>query len=226
MELKKQKLVLITILTIVSISLAENTVAVNESAENQRGICDAWFSKEGEKWENTTAKTSLKLGQIFYIKVMVKGKIDLKFLRYQLTCYGPPYDFEVVERAKNLPGKCMILQESTGRTIINLAFEDVRAGEEYTHIWKIRVKPNSSFGGGNTPINLDAFFFNGDDEETVLFTAVSVTITDELWEGYSEKSQEVNSNYLNKNSHIQGFEIILVILAIGIISLLKKNKFF
>lgn len=200
-------------------------VAGNKPAENERGICDAWFSKDGKNWENTTAKTSLKFGQPFYIKVMVEAKMNLKFLRYQMSCYGPPYDFELVETPTDLPSNSQILQHSTGREIEDVAFSDVKKGDEYTHVWKFRVKANSTFGGGNTPINLDSFFFDGNDEKQMLFTAVSVSIIDELWERYSAEDENNNSNDDNTDgntSNTPGFELIFMILAVSLISSLKK----
>jgi len=217
-----RKAFLFFIILILLFSISEVTLA-NKPAENNRGICDAWFCKDGISWENTTAWASLYLGQTFYVKVMVKAKMDLKFIRYQLTCYGPPYDFELVKQAEGLPENCIILQESTGRSIINIAFEDVKAGEEYTHVWKLRVKPDSIFVNGTTPVNLDSFFFNGEDEENMLFTAVSVYIIDELWEGYSVENMQSGSD-INEESlfNISTSELLLIILALSSIFLIRK----
>jgi len=223
MELKKTYL--FVILIILLFSLSELSVA-NEPAENKRGLCDAWFSKDGINWQNTTTRTSLYLGQTFYLKVLVKAKIDLKFLRYQLTCYGPPYDFELIKQARDLPENAIILQESIGRSIINIAFEDVKAGEEYIQVWKLCVKPNSSFVNGTTPINLDSFFFNGNDEENMLFTAVSVSIIDELWEEYQKESQiKSDDNQSGEDIFkLSVFEILILIHGLSLILSVNYKK--
>lgn len=222
MELKKQQICFPIILMLMILFFSKTVFAENEPAENERGICDAWFSKDGINWENTTAKASLKLGQTFYIKVMVKAKVDLKFLRYQMSCYGPPYDFELIEAPSNLPDNSQILQHPTGREIEDIAFSNVKAGDEYNHIWEFRVKPNSTFGGGNTPINLDSFFFDGEDEKQMLFTAVSVSITDELWEYYSGENKHSSSEDIENNT--SGLELVIFILSISLTLLLKKKK--
>ena len=202
-------------------------IAGNEPAENERGICDAWFSKDGVNWENTTAKTSLKLGQTFYMKVMVEAKINLKFIRYQMSCYGPPYDFELVEIPSDLPSNSQILQHSTEREIEDVSFSDVKKGDKYTHVWKFRVKADSTFGGGNTPINLDSFFFDGNDEKQMLFTVASISIIDELWEGYPAENRNNNLNDGNTDKNTSGFELIFVLLTVSLILSLKKlqNRF-
>jgi hypothetical protein len=228
LELKKQK-ICFTIISIILIIFSSTVViANNESAENERGICDAWFSKDAENWENATAKTSLKLGQHFYIKVMIKAKTNLSFIRYQMSCYGPSYDFELVDIICDLPDNSQILKHSSGREIQDVAFSNVNAGEEYTHIWKLRVKANSTFGGGITPINLDSFFFDGNNEKQMLFTIVSVSIIDELWEDYTAGDKNNNSiNFKSNNSskNTLGFDIILMISTIFLILFIKKKKY-
>lgn len=221
-----KKLFLIVIFLLITLVFSKNIVAENKPAENNRGLCDAWFSKDGKIWENTTAKTSLKLSQTFYIKVMVKAKINLKFLRYQLSCYGPPYDFELVESPNNLPTNSQILKHTGGREIADVLFSDVKANKVYTHIWKFRVKTNSTFAGGNTPINIDSFFFDGEDEKQLLFTALSVLIEDEIWDGYTEELKinnfkEDNSNKINKSSD---FVFITFLIALFSTIITKKIR--
>ena len=225
MELKKQKILFIVILILLIISNSKIVFAVNEPAENDRGICDAWFSKDGLTWENTTAKASLKLGQPFYVKIMVKAKTNLKFLRYQMSCYGPPYDFELAEIPSDLPDNSQILEYSTGRTIVNVAFSDVKGDEEYIHIWMLRVKPNSSFSGGNTPINLDSFFFNGENEEQMLFTVSSISIADELYKENPASGDSSNFEIANVNqNNTPVFEILVIILLLLLLLFLRSKK--
>ncbi len=221
-----KKLFLIVIFLLIILVFSKNIVAENKPVENNRGLCDAWFSKDGKIWENTTAKTSLKLSQTFYIKVMVKAKINLKFLRYQFSCYGPPYDFELVESPNNLPTNSQILKHTGGREIADVLFSDIKANNVYTHIWKFRVKTNSTFAGGNTPINIDSFFFDGEDEKQLLFTALSVLIEDEIWDGYTEELKinnfkEDNSNKINKSSD---FVFITFLIALFSTIITKKIR--
>lgn len=197
----------------------------NKPAQNSLGMCDVWFSKDSVNWENATAFTSLKLSEQFYVKVWVKAKIDLKSLSYHMSCYGPPYDFELLEKPGNLPDNAQ-LHDFDLSAVGDITFWAPEACEEHTVIWKLRVTPYSDFANGNVPLNIDFEFF-GEETQSFYFTVVSVNIVNQTWVDYTSSDCVILSSVERKSdlSDITlGVEIILVFVFLSMIIFFKKRK--
>ncbi len=215
----------IFLITTIFLLLFSEIIFANKPAENSLGICDVWFSKDSLNWENATAYTSLKLGQPFYVKIWVKTKTDLKSISYHMSCYGPPYDFELLEKPSNLPSNAQ-LYDFDPRAIGDITFWNPEKYDEHIMVWKMRVKPDSDFIEGNVPLNIDFEFF-GKNTESFYFTVVSVNIINETWSDY--KSSEVVTIYPVEDSYESsvdylGFQLIFVIIFLILLLFFKKRK--
>ena len=220
MELKKN----IFLFVIIFLFIFSPSILANKPAENSLGLCDVWFSKDSVSWENTTTFANLKLGEPFYVKIWVKAKTDLKSVSYHISCYGPPYDFELLEKPENLADNAQLYDFDLS-AVCDITFWDTKAFDEYTLVWKLRVKPDSDFINGNTPLNIDFEFF-GEETKSFYFTIVSVNIINQTWVDYALSSDMMLSMVENNPelSHISlDFQIICIIILILMLTLLKMK---
>lgn len=221
LDLKKS----IFLITTIFLLIFSPIVLANKPVENSLGICDVWFSKDSVNWENATAYTSLNLGQPFYVKVWVKAKTDLKALNYHMSCYGPPYDFELLETPINLPSNAKLYDFDSG-TVGDITFWVPKESEENTLIWKLGVKTDSDFADGNVPLNIDFEFF-GETTKSFYFTTVSVNIINQTWVDYTSTNNEVLSLFesdFDVSGSGLGFELMFVFIILILILVFKKRN--
>lgn len=121
-----------------------------ETPECDYGTFDAWYSKDGIEWQNTTVDhADLKRGEPFYIKATISTKIDSVWASILISETGEhsseESSFEVID------GPCDIYKA------LDLG-EIPKKNTSSTYVWKIRVKPDADWVGGNAPLNIDAQF--------------------------------------------------------------------
>ena len=190
-----------------------------ETPECDYGMFDAWYSKDGVGWQNTTVDyAELKRGEPFYIKATVSTKIDSAWVSIRLWETGvgsaEKSSFEVIDGPSNTY-QAFDLSEIPEKNT------------SFTYTWKIRVKPDTDWVGGNAPLNIRAQFdkkVNGEwHSDDISFTAVNVYILDELWEGYTDNNGNSN-NSDNGTNGAPGFELIVVITALALFLMWKRKN--
>jgi len=183
-----------------------------ETPECAYGTFDAWYSKDGIEWQNTTVDhAELKRGEPFYIKATITTKIDLPYSSIEIWEVGEDNpkesSFEMMEGMK-----CFF---------DSVPLYNMPKGNASTYVWKMRVKSDTDWAGGTTPLSIRAQFNKNDDEDDdISFTAVNVYILDELWEGYTGDD---NGNDGSGTSDTPGFELVIVLAAVSLL-VLKRRK--
>ena len=165
----------------------------NDPVWNDYGIVKCWFGKDNLTWEEATVDLAeLKLGEPFYIKALIKAEKDLNVMSLRISGFGSNQDFEVLK----------------GPSKFSIAFSIWTPVKNETHelIWKLRVKPDTNWAGGNSPINMDAQFTKNGSYVLPPFTIVNVYILDDLWEGYTEDNNN-NTNDSSNGDNTPGFAI-------------------
>jgi len=199
-----------------------NSICANQAIETSRGSCNAWFSIDAINWQNTTTYSVLALDQPFYIKIWVKAKQNLTDMSYHGTCYGPPYDFELIGNLTELPENAEVYKLENGRYLMDIGFKNPKSGEENTIIWICKVKKNASFVNGTTPVNLDVQFTKNGHNNSC-FTLVSIHINDSIW--INQKNPIFNNTFdKTKTKKIVGFDIIIFFTTIFILIIFKRCK--
>lgn len=183
----------------------------NEPVWNDYGIVKCWFSKDNLTWDEATVDLAeIKLGEPFYIKALIKAKKDLNVMSLRISGFGSKQDFEVLE--------------GPSKFSITFTIWTPVENETYEYIWKLRVKPDTNWAGGNSPINMDAQFNKNGGYTLPPFTIVNVYILDEIWEGYTEDNNDNdNANDSNNGGSTPGYEIIVAFLTIALIVLYKRK---
>ena len=183
----------------------------NDPVWNDYGIVKCWFSKDNLTWEEATVDIAeLKLGETFYIKALIKAKKDLNVMSLRISGFGSKQDFEVLEGPSSFSNTFAIWAPVKNET--------------YEYIWKLRVKPDTNWAGGNSPINMDAQFTKNDGYTLPPFTVVNVYILDELWEGYTEDNNDNdNTNDSINGGSTPGFEISVTFLTFALFVLYKRK---
>ena len=189
-----------------------------ETPECDYGTFDAWYSKDGVKWQNTTVdRAELKRGEPFYIKATISTKIDSARTALIISETGEDNaedsSFEVID------GPCDIYE------ILNLEIiSEKNTSLDYT--WKIRVKPDTHWAGGTAPLNIFVQFDKKVNDEwysdDISFTTVNVYILDELWEGYTEDNGNSSGN--NDTNGTPGFELFFALIAIAVFLTWKRKN--
>jgi len=200
------------------ISVISDFSLAYEKPECDYGTFDAWYSKDGIEWQNTTVDhADLKLGEPFYIKATISTKIDSVWASILISETGEysseESSFEVID------GPCDIYKA------FDLG-EIPKKNTSFTYVWKIRVKPDADWVGGNAPLNIDAQFDKKVNDEwysdDISFTAVNVYILDELWDGYTEDNSDSSGN--NDTNDTPGFELLFALIAIAVFLTWKRKK--
>ena len=208
-------LTIIFFAVMVFIFFSSFTVAY-ETPECAYGTFDAWYSKDGIEWQNTTVDyADLKRGEPFYIEATVSTKIESIWVAMELSETGESSSkgssFEAID------GPCDMYET------FDLG-EIYEKNTSFTYTWKLRVKPDTDWAGGNAPLNIFAQFdknVNGEwHTEDISFTAVNVYILDELWEGYTGDD---DTNGDGETSNAPGFELVIILAAVSLL-VLKRRK--
>ena len=212
-----KKILAFIIMFLIFVIILDPLVGSYETPECIYGTFDAWYSKDGIEWQNTTVDyAELKRGEPFYIEATVGTKIESIWIAIDLSETGESSakgsSFEVVDGPRDM-------------------YETFDLGEipekntSFTYTWKLRVKPDTDWAGGNAPLNIFAQFdkkVNGEwHTEDISFTAVNVYIIDELWEGYM--GDDSSNNGGGGTSDAPGFELVIVLAAVFIL-VLKRRK--
>ncbi len=189
-----------------------------ETPECEYGTFDAWYSKDGVEWQNTTVDhAELKRGEPFYLKATISTKIDSAWVSIKLSETGEhsskESSFEVID------GPCDIYET------FDLS-EIPEKNTSFTYTWKMRVKPDTDWAGGNAPLNIRAQFDKKVNDEwysdDISFTAVNVYILDELWEGYTEDNGNSSGN--NDTNDTPGFGLLFTLIAIAVFLTWKRRN--
>lgn len=198
----------------------------NDPVWNEYGIVKCWYSKNNSSWDEATVNSAeLKLGEPFYIKVIIKASKDLNAMSFQLSGLGSSAkeDFEILKEPFNLADNAKIVDMQ--HSLIELTIYKPIKNETHECIWKIRVKPDSDWAGGNSPLNVDVQFTKDGNHILPPFTLVNVNILTEFWEGYAEDNNDnVNKNDDNSDDGTPGFEISSAFLTIALFVLYKRKK--
>ncbi len=210
--------------TIVFIFVIIQALLISFLPATNAGECDygtlyAWYSEDGSSWENATVHDAkLKRGEPFYIKTMISTKINSVWIAMKLSETGEnsadESSFEVLD------GPCDMYE------MIDLG-EIPEKNTSLTYTWKMRVKPDTNWAGGNAPLNIGVFFDKkvNDDwySDDISFTAVNVYILDELWEGYTEDNGDSNDSS-NGTNGTPGFELLFTLIAIAVFLTWKRKN--
>lgn len=188
-------------------------VGANDPVENDYGLCQCWYSKDGDTWEEATVHfAELKLGEPFYIKALLKAKQDLNVMAFKISGLGSgDPDFEVLDGPSNFSEYIDVWK--------------LVKNETHEYIWKLRVKPNTTWVNGNSPINMDVQFTKNGNYVLPPFTIVNVYILDELWESNVDNSDD-NSDITdtNRGNTAPDFEIAGLLLIICLLVFLRRKK--
>jgi hypothetical protein len=198
----------------------------NDPVWNEYGIVKCWYSKNNSSWDEATVNSAeLKLGEPFYVKVIIKASKDLNAMSFQLSGLGSSAkeDFEILKEPFNLADNAEIVDMQ--HSLIELTIYKPIKNETHEYIWKIRVKPDSDWAGGNSPLNVDVQFTKDGNHILPPFTLVNVNILTEFWNGYTEDNNDnVNKNDDNSNDGTPGFEISSAFLTIALLVLYKQKN--
>ncbi len=202
-----RKLIGISIFTLILFSCYFSSATAGEC---DYGSMYAWYSMDGETWENATAHPTLKLGEEFKIKVTIFAKTYLGVVFLKLHEFGTPA-FEIIE----------------GPTIIEEILDcghDLEINDTFTYNWKVRVRPDTTWTNAYAPLEIFSQFNVDDDHDCkISFDVIAAYIEDELWEGYTGDS-DANPQNGNEKPVTPGFEIMFAICAITLALLLKKRQ--
>jgi sarcinarray family protein len=178
-----------------------STCPLGTAGECTYGSLQAWFRTPGSEWHNATAHPLLKRGQEFEIKITVTAKNTLQVLFVKLHEFGTPV-FEVVEG----PTKMEQLLEYR---------QMIQPNQMFTSTWKLRVRPDTTWVNGYSPLEVFAQFNRNDDNECrVSFDVITAFVIDELWAEYTP--DYTNSTAESEDEHhemLSCFEIGGVLVA-------------
>lgn len=189
------------------------TTSTGNAADCAYGAVHAWFRSSEGIWENATAHPVLQRGEPFEIKIRIQIKTDLRVVYLKLHEFGTPA-YEVIEG----PSIMEQLLEHWRPTLDN---------QTTIYHWKLRVRINTSWVNGNSPLEVYVQFTKNDaDDASVMFDVVNAYILDELWENYSSNIVNENTSKQEKNVHQlshPSFICVLFILFLGGVYLREKQ---
>ncbi|RLF33658.1 MAG: hypothetical protein DRM98_01930, partial [Thermoplasmata archaeon] len=189
---------------------------VVDAGECKYGTMYAWYSIDGINWEKATVHNArLKRGEPFYIKVNVTTKKDNIWACLKLWETGEKNaensSFEVIN------GPCDIYEILNMHTI-------PQKNTIYTYTWKMRIKADAYWAGGNAPLNVRVQFNKNDYiSDDIYFTIANIYIVDELWENYTIDDKTINTPVNNSNT-TPDFETIILLISLFLITILLLYK--
>jgi len=160
------------------------------AGECEYGTMKAWFSKDGINWENATVHNATsKLGESFFIKAVIRSKIDLVSIDVKIWETGE----------NNVDDSTYELLEGPSCFFTYYDIYPVSKNDSFTYIWKFRVKPDTEWVDGNAPLNIYTQFDKTDqDNDGISFTIVNMYIQNILWNNYTESLNDtINTGYDN-----------------------------
>ena len=146
--------------------------------ECEYGTMKAFFSKDEINWENATVHNATsKLGEPFFVKAVIRSKIDLMSI-----------DIKIWETGENdVNDSTYELLEGPSCFFTYYDIYPVSKNDSFTYIWKFRVKPDTEWVEGNAPLNIFTQFDKTDlNNDGISFTIVNMYIQNILWNNYTE----------------------------------------
>jgi len=144
------KMLTVTFFAMMVFIIFSSFAVAYETPECAYGTFDAWYSEDGVEWQNTTVDhAELKRGEPFYIKATGNAKFDS--IRTALILSETGEDNAEESSFELLDGRCY-LYEILGLGVIS------EKNTSFTYTWKLRVKPDTDWAGGNAPLNIFAQF--------------------------------------------------------------------
>lgn len=191
----------------ISLLILSSTAPIHRAGECPYGSVHAWLRTSDGEWENATAHPMLKRGESIEIKIIVGIKTDLRVVYLALHEFGTPV-YEVITG----PSTMEQLLEHWGPT---------QAHQSWTNVWKMRVRANTSWVNGYSPLEVYVQFTKNDaDDSSITFDILNAFIVDELWEHYSEDTSNENYSSQKKDlprlSDVPIIETIIIFFLIGI----------
>lgn len=184
------------------------SIAAYEMPSCSFGSFDAWLSLDGKTWMNTTVTNiSFQRGQPFFIKAMIQSNQDHVWLALYL--FEPGTSSAKQSSFKIINGPCQV----------NDGFDlgECMANATKTVMWKARVKNDTKWINGFTPLSITAFFQkkNGGrwKTEDISFSLAQIYIEESLW---------IDSQFEHKTNSLQedvSF-FLLVFISPGLILLI------
>jgi sarcinarray family protein len=204
-----RKMVAVALILVFLFTSAHPRVAAVESSF---GSVHAWFRLHSNSWENATGHPQLQRGEAFEIKIEITPKTDLQVFFLKIHEFGTPV-FEVVE------GPTRIEQILECR-------QHLLSHHTCSYMWKMRVRPDTTWVNGYAPLEVFAQFNKNDSSsDSVNFDVVVAYVVDELWEGYTMKnSSKVDIEANSHRNGLPGFEITGILIAIFVWCSLKRMK--
>jgi sarcinarray family protein len=187
-------------------------VDANQPVENEYGLCSCWFSRDGSTWyEATVDLVKLRLGERFFIKTLISTNQDLNVMSICLSGLGESSDFEVINGPCNLSETCHVWKPMKNET--------------HVYVWELRVRPDTKWVNGNSPLNIDVCFTKNGNHNLPPFTIVNVYILEDFCEEYEKHLQnEKYSPTINHTSRsTPGFPLFLLIFGIGSLLIWKRH---
>ena len=207
-----------SVISIIFLILSAIFLPIVNAGECDYGVLDAWYSLDDVNWENATVHDAqLKRGEPFYVKATVRTKIEPTWLTLKIWETGESNagesSFEIIN------GPCDIYE------VMDIG-EISERNTSITYTWKMRVKTDTDWAGGNSPLNIRVQFDEKVNDEwysdEIYFTIVNVNILDELWEGYTEDNGNSSGN--NDTNDTPGFELLFALIAIAVFLTWKRKK--
>jgi sarcinarray family protein len=147
------------------------TASPSNAGDCAYGSVKAWFRASGGEWLNATAHPMLHRGETFDIKISVTVTTDLLVVYVKLHEFGTPV-YEVISGPSRME---QILEHK----------ESFDGDHSWTLNWTMRVRANTSWVNGSSPLEVFVQFTkNQDDDATVTFDIINAYILHSLWVQY------------------------------------------
>jgi sarcinarray family protein len=208
--IRKSKIVLFIILSINIL-----VTPLTQAGGCAYGSVQAWFRTTEGVWVNATAHPSLHRGESFEIKVRVNIATDLRVVYLKLHEFGTP-----------------VYEGITGPSTMEQFLENwelTMSNQSWTSVWNMRVKANTSWVNGSSPLELYVQFTKNDyDDASVMFDILNAFIVDSLWENYSPKPNLDDVSLKNRDtprlSNPSFIGVVIVVFLSGVLLWSKRKK--
>lgn len=186
-------------------------IPIESTSETPYGSVHAWFRTTDGVWENATAHPVLQRGETFEIRIQVTINTNLKVVYLKLHEYGTPV-YEVIAGPTRME---QLLEQWKP------SFQD----HSWTYLWKMRVRPNTSWVNGYGPLEVYVQFNkNNTDESRVNFDVITAYIIDELSEQCITETNKSYSGEKPRRPMVTSTNMMMTILVIMITLFLRVKK--
>jgi sarcinarray family protein len=204
-----------SIIVLISLLIFLCITPIHHAGECTYGSVEAWFRTVAGPWENATAHPVLSRGEYFEIKINVSIKTDLRVVYIKLHEFGTSV-YEV------------IMGPSIMEQLLEL-WKPTQSHPSWTYSWTMRVKTNTSWINGNSPLELYVQFTKNDnDDASVTFDVINALIIDSLREPNSSLIPVTNVSLPKNDSHrltsLSSYEIMLVVILVNILVIMIRKR--